>query len=496
MTVDHGIQPFILYPFQEKYVRTMHENRFVICKFPRQTGKSVTTIAYFLWYIIFNDEVKVAILANKADTAQELMNRLQLAYENLPFWIQRGIVTFNKRTIELENKSKVRAAATSSASIRGDSMNILLLDEFAHIDPPRLAEEFFTSTYPTVSSGKTTKIFMVSTPKGMNLFYKMWTEAINNRSSFVPVEVDWRDVPGRDSKWEQETIANIGPEKFEQEYNCGFLGSTGTLISNTKLRVLTFKEPEKSLHGLDVFNPPVPGNSYILTIDTAQGKGLDYHAIQVIDVTKLPYVQVAKFRNHHTPVMVLPNIIDAIGKLYNNAHVLIEVMDTGAQVADMLHFDLEYENLINVTIKGRQGQMVGGGFSKSFQRGLKMTPQSRRQGCMNLKTLIEQDKLIIQDFDTIRELTTFVSNTKTGKYEAEEGCHDDLVMSLVVFGWLVAQKYFRESSEQESDLRLKLEDENRNWIDEELTPARFMIDDGLSEDTEVDSSGNVWVATV
>jgi len=276
-------------------------------------------------------------------------------------------------------------------------------------------------------------------------------------------------------------------------HNCEFLGSTGTLINPAKLRQLSFHVPQKSIHGLDIYNPPIQGHTYAMTVDTAQGKGRDYHVVQVIDVTKLPYVQVAKYRDHNTPVIILPNIIAQIGREYNNAVALIEVMDTGMQVADMLHYDLEYENLIHVTIKGRHGQIVGGGFSKIFQRGLKMTPQARRQGCMNLKTLVEQDKLIIQDFDTIQELTTFASNGKNGKFEAEEGCHDDLVMALVVFSWLAAQRYFRESGEN-MDVRLQLEEDNKSWIEDQMI-VPLMIDDGLTDmSMEIDKSGNLWTA--
>jgi hypothetical protein len=491
VNVDKGVIPFELYPYEERYVRTMHENRFVICKFPRQTGKSTTTIAYFLWYILFNDNVKVAILANKGDTAQELMSRLQFAYEFLPFWIQQGVLVWNKRSVELENGSKIRAAATSSSGVRGDTFNIIFLDEFAHIDPPSLAEEFFTSVYPTIASGKTTKVFIVSTPKGMNLFYRMWVDANEHRSEYVPLEINWWDVPGRDQKWKEQTIKNTSVEQFAQEFDCEFLGSVGTLVNPSKLRTLNFKTPVKHLHDLDVFEGPIAGHQYCIGVDTAQGKGKDYHAFQVVDVTKIPYIQVAKYRNHFTPVMLLPNIIDQVGKLYNNALVIIEVMDTGMQVADSLHFDLEYENLINVTVKGRFGQMVGGGFAKTFQRGLKMSPQARRQGCMTLKTLIEQDKLIIQDFETIKELTTFISNGKNGKFEAEEGCNDDLVMSLVVFAWLVSQKYFRESNEH-VDVRARLETDNKSWIDEYVIPVH--IDDGLGSDMgEVDSRGTLWI---
>jgi hypothetical protein len=325
----------------------------------------------------------------------------------------------------------------------------------------------------------------------MNLFYKLWVNAYEGRSEYVPLEINWWDVPGRDENWKEQTIKNTSEEQFTQEFGCEFLGSTGTLVNPAKLRQLTFKTPTKSLHGLDVYEQPVRGHQYAISVDTAQGKGRDYHAIQVVDVSKLPYVQVAKYRNHSLPVILLPNVIAQIGKMYNDASILVEIMDTGMQVADMIHYDLEYENLIHVTIKGRHGQIVGGGYSKTFARGLKMTPQARRQGCMNLKALIEQDKLIIQDFDTIQELTTFASNGKNGKFEAEEGCHDDLVMSLVVFSWLAAQRYFRESGDN-IDVRLQLEEENRRWIEDEMVIPLY-IDDGVTGvGVEIDKAGDLW----
>lgn len=494
LNVDRGIVKFDLYDYEEDFIHKMQTNRFVISKFPRQSGKSTTVIAYFLWYILFNDNVKVALLANKAETAQELMSRLQFAYECLPFWIQQGVLVWNKRSIELENGSKMRCAATSASAVRGDTYNIIFLDEFAHIQPPRLADEFYTSVYPTIMSGQTTKMFIVSTPKGMNLYYKLWIDAVEKRSNYVAVNVDWDQVPGRDEKWKEKVISDIGPDRWAQEFECQFIGSSGTLISSTKLRQLVFRNPISDVHGLNLYEFPKKEHRYCLSVDTAEGKGADYHVIQVIDVTKLPFKQVAVFRDNTSPVMLLPNIIDTIGRYYNDAQVIIEIASTGMQVADMLHYDIEYPNIIHITVKGKFGQVVGGGFSKTFQCGVKMSPAVKRMGCMNLKTLIEQDKLIIQDFNTISELTTFV-DSGNGKYQAEEGCNDDTTMSLVVFAWLAAQRYFRTDDEG-IDVRHNLEEENKDWINSEMLPPILEIDDGRGVDYEIDTQGIVWQSII
>lgn len=486
--VDHGLVPFELYPFQEKLVKTAHTNRFIICKMPRQSGKSTTFVAYFLWYLIFNDNVNCALLANKGGTAREILSRLQLAYEHLPFWLQQGIVIWNKGNIELENGSKILAAATSGPAVRGGSFNLIFLDEFAHIHN-NLAEEFFTSVYPTISSGKTTKVFIVSTPRGMNMFYKMWQDAVEGKSNYIPIDIHWSEVPGRDDKWKEETIKNTSPEQFSQEFDTEFLGSTSTLISATKLKTLLWRKPIHESDGLDIYEMPVKGNQYVLTVDTAEGKGMDYHAFVVFDVTHYPYKMVAKFKNRTLHYMLYPNVIYKVAKEYNDAAVLVEILATGMQVADNLHFDLEYENLITVSVKGRNGQIVGGGFQKNSQRGVKTSKAVKKMGCLNLKSLIESDKLIISDFETITELSTFVSDGMT--FNAEEGCFDDLVTCLWLFGWLVSQKYFRESVDR--DIRIKMEQDHMKQVESDILP--FFIDamgGSAEEESFVDSNGDRW----
>lgn len=219
VTLDHGLQPIDLYPFQDKMISRFHNHRFNICKLPRQSGKSTIVVSYLLHYSIFNDNANIAILANKASTAKDLLDRLQTAYENLPKWLQQGVLIWNKASLELENGSKIIAASTSASAVRGGSYNIIFLDEFAFI-PNHIADQFFSSVYPTISSGKSTKVIIVSTPRGMNHFYKLWHDAERNKNEYVPTEVHWSEVPGRDQKWREQTIANTSEQQFRVEFEC------------------------------------------------------------------------------------------------------------------------------------------------------------------------------------------------------------------------------------------------------------------------------------
>ena len=484
--VDRGLVSFEMYDYQKDMVHTFNDNRFVICKMPRQTGKSTTIIAYLLHYVLFNENVNVAILANKGAVARELLGRLQLAYEHLPKWLQQGVVIWNKGNIELENGSKILASATSGSAVRGSSFNIIFLDEFAHV-PSNIAEQFFTSVYPTISSGESTKVLIVSTPLGMNMFYKMWADAQEKRNNYVPLEVHWSQVPGRDEKWKQETIKNTSEVQFTQEFECEFIGSTHTLISATKLRTMVFKTPVFSKNGLDVYEEPIKNALYCMIVDTAQGKDQDYSAISIFDISQIPYRQVAKYRSNKISPMLYPDIIFHIGKKYNMSWVLLEVNDVGSQVAETLHYDLEYENIIVSSMKGRAGQQIGGGFAKNIQLGIRTSKQLKRIGCSALKEMIESDKLIISDFDTISELTTFA--VKNNSYEAEEGSNDDLAMTLVIFSWLVQQRYFKDLTDL--DIRKKLADEQMKALEEDLLPFGI-IDDGRDAETFTDNSGTTW----
>ena len=487
VSLDEGLTQFTPYNFQEKLIKNFHHNRFNICKMPRQTGKSTTVVSYLLHYAIFNDSVNIGILANKASTARELLARLATAYENLPKWMQQGILVWNKGNIELENGSKILAASTSASAVRGMSFNILFLDEFAFV-PNHVAEQFFASVYPTITSGKSTKVIIVSTPHGMNHFYRMWHDAEKNANEYIPTDVHWTEVPGRDSEWKRQTIANTSEQQFKVEFECEFLGSVDTLIAPSKLRSLVYDAPKTKSAGLDVYTDPIRNHDYIVTVDVARGVGNDYSAFVVTDITTFPHRVVAKYRNNEIKPMMFPNIIWEVAKSYNSAYILCEVNDVGDQVAAILQYDLEYQNLLMCSMRGRAGQIVGQGFSgKKTQLGLKMSKTVKKVGSLNLKTMIEEDKLLINDYEIISELTTFIQ--KNNSFEAEDGCNDDLAMCLVIYAWLVAQDYFKELTDQ--DVRKRIYDEQKNQIEQDMSPFGF-ISDGLDEDSFVDNNGDRW----
>ena len=485
VNVDRGLIPFDMWDFQEDMVRTFHNNRFTIAKMPRQVGKTTTTVGYMLWSAIFNDEYTIGILANKGQLARDILGRIQKAYEYLPSWLQQGIMTWNKGSLELENGSKIFAYATSAAGVRGGTYNLIFLDEFAFV-PHNMAVEFFTSTYPVISSGQTSKVIIVSTPNGLNLFYKMWTDAIENRSTYKTVEVHWSQVPGRDAKWKEETIRNTSEEQFRQEFETEFIGSNATLISGSKLRSLAFHNPIYTEEGLDIYEQPIPGHLYIASVDCSEGVLLDYSAINILDVTQVPYRQVAKFRSNKIPLLFLPTIIYSLAKKYNEAFALIETNNIGQQVVDILHYDLEYENIYKTEQHHIKGQSISSGFKRSTSFGVKTTKSVKKIGCANLKTLIENDKLIISDFDTIAELNTFVRVRDS--YAAEEGSNDDLAMGLVLFAWLTAQSFFKDSTN--IDIRQFMLAEQNLLGEEELVPVGI-FDDGRKEEVTV-AGDDIW----
>ena len=492
VSLDEGLVPFKMYDFQEDIVDTIHNDRFTICKMPRQSGKSTTMVSYILHYVLFNPNMNVAILANKAATARDILGRLQLAYENLPKWLQQGVVSWNKGSVDLENGSRVVASSTSSSAVRGGSYNMIFLDEFAFV-PTNVAEDFFSSVYPTISSGKSTKVIIVSTPNGMNLFYKLWVDAENKRNSYNIIDVHWSQVPGRDDKWRTETIANTSEEQFRREFDCEFLGSANTLINPSKIKTMAFHNPIQSNAGLDMYEKPNDGGTYVVVADVARGTNNDFSAFIVFDVTTVPYKIVAKYRNNEIKPLLFPNIIYDVSKAYNEAYILVEVNDIGEQVATALQFDLEYDNLIMASMRGRAGQVVGGGFSGGkAQLGVRTTKAVKRLGCSNLKQIVETDKLIINDYDLINEFSTFI--LKGQSFEAEEGHTDDLAMCCVLFSWLVEQTYFKELTDD--DIRARMFLEQQHQLEQDMAPFGF-VDDGLDDGpTMIDEYGTRWSPVV
>jgi hypothetical protein len=490
VSLDEGLVPFKLYDFQKDMIGTFHSNRFTICKLPRQSGKSTTIIAYLLHYVLFNPSVNVAILANKAATARDLLGRLQLAYEHLPKWLQQGVMSWNKGSLELENGSKILASSTSASAVRGGSYNIIFLDEFAYV-PANVAEQFFSSVYPTISSGKTTKVMIVSTPHGMNMFYKLWVDAEEKRNEYIPIEVHWSEVPGRDDAWKEQTIKNTSEAQFNTEFECQFLGSIDTLIAPAKLRTLAYRQPMQSNAGLDVHVKPEEGHTYMLTADVSRGTSNDYSAYVVVDVSEIPYKIVAKYKDNEIKPLLFPAKIYDVARAYNQAFVLVEVNDIGEQVANTLQFDLEYDNLMMASMRGRAGQILGGGFSGGrAQLGVRTTKAVKRIGCSNLKQLVEDNKIIIEDLDIINELSTFI--IKGQSFEADEGCNDDLVACLFIFAWATDQQYFKELSDM--DVRATMIREQQDLLEQDMAPFGFIVD-GLEDENIgeiVDEYGTRW----
>lgn len=487
INVDKGLVNFKLYDYQKKMLRSMQNERYTIIATARQAGKSTTTCAFILWYILFNTDKTVALLANKGETAREILGRVQLAYQHLPKWLQQGVKEWNKGSFELENNSRVLAAATSSDAIRGYSINLLFIDEAAFIDT---WDEFFTSVYPTISSGQESKIVLVSTPNGLNHFYSLWKNAEEKRNQYNPIKVMWWDVPGRDEKWQQDTLAamNFDKEKFEQEYCVEFMGSSGTLISGWKLKELVHENPVQKKDGFYMYKPPIENNVYAIVADVSRGKGLDYSAAQIINVTKMPYDQVAVYHNNSITPADYASTLHQIAKFYNHAPVLVEINDIGEQVSHTLHSEFEYDNVMFTESAGRSGKRITSGFGANIDKGIRTTKTVKNIGCSILKLLIEQNQLVINDFNTIQELAKF--SKKGDSYQAESGAHDDLVMGLVLFAWLSDQQYFKDITN--INTLMKLREKSEEDIMNDLLPFGY-VDGGEPLEEIIQSPGGSWM---
>jgi len=487
VSLDKGLIPFKLYDCQKEKVKTILGNRKVILMEGRQQGKTITSAACILWYTLFQQNKTVAILANKSAAAREVLYRYELMYELLPIWMQQGVKTFNKGDIELENGSRVFTAATSSSGIRGKSVNWLYIDEAAII-PNNVAEDFFTAVYPTISAGETTKILLTSTPLGYNHFWKFWNEAEQGLNGFVPMFIPHTLIPGRDEKWAEEQRAILGELKFNQEVLCRFLGSSNTLINPDTIGRMSTKQPIYSKDGLDIFEEPEEEHVYMISADTSRGVGGDYCAFSVIDISGYPHKVVAKYRNNRISPLAYPNIIAKIGKDYNKAYVLVEINDNGQQVADSLYMDLEYENVFFVGSNSKTGQFLSGGFSQGSTLGVRTTKLVKRLGCTTFKSLVESNKLLIHDVDIIGEISTFIE--VNGHYKADEGYHDDLVMTLVLYSWATNESFFKDLTD--TNLRKILFEEQFKQIEENLTPFGI-IDRGPEQKPPPEiEDGSVW----
>jgi len=475
ISLDGGLVPFDLYPYQQDMFSHFNENRFSIVLACRQSGKSVSSVVYLLWYAIFHPEKTIAILANKGSTAKEMLARVTLALENLPFFLQPGCKTLNKTSVEFSNNSRIISASTSSSSIRGMSVNLLFLDEFALVQNDA---EFYTSTYPVISAGKSTKIIITSTAKGIgNVFHKLWEGAVQGTNNFKPFRIDWWDVPGRDEKWKQETIANSSELEFNQEFGNDFLGSGNTLVSADKLLKLHAKNPIYQQDNVRVYERPDPDAEYMMFVDVGKGRGKDYSTFNIIDISARPFRQVAVFQDNNISPLLFPDVIYKYAKTYNEAYVLIENNDQGVVVCNGLYYEIEYENVFVESAV------------KSNSIGVFMDRKVKRIGTSTIKDLIEQDQIIICDSATIVELTTFVAHGSS--YGASNGNHDDLVMNLVLFGWFSTTNMFAEQADV--DIKKMLYEEQMKLIEDDMLPFGE-IDNGLDQSVEI-IDGDVWTRT-
>ena len=497
VTLDHGIQPFKLYDCQKEKVETIHNNRKVIIMEGRQQGKTTVAAAYILWYTLFQESKTVAILANKASTAREIMSRYQLMFEHLPPWMQQGVKTWNKGDVELENGSVVFTAATTAAGIRGKSVNLLYIDEAAII-PNTIADQFFTAVYPVISAGQTTKILITSTPLGYNHFWKFWNDAVNKVNDFIPMFIPYSRIPGRDEAWALEQRRQLGELKYNQEVLCKFLGSSLTLIDSSTIEYMSTCPTVYSKDGLDLYEYPIKAerddeeklvrkpHSYVIVADTAKGVGGDYSAFVIVDITEVPYKLVGKYRDNKIAPMLYPTIIHKVARDFNDAYVLIET-NSSEQVAHILHNELEYGNLVFVNRSTKTGQVVSGGFGGGkTQLGVNTDKRVKRIGCFTFKSLLEEKKLLVFDADVISEISTFIQVRDS--YQADDGYHDDLVMPLVLFSWLTTNPYFREMSDV--NIREAMYQERIKQIEEEVVPFGFIMNGG--EDELIVEDGDIW----
>lgn len=442
VNLDKGLMLFDMFPFQEKMVKNLLNHRNTIFKLPRQSGKTTTTAAFAIHQAIFIDNYSILIAANKARTAIDIMKRIREAFQFLPKWLQQGVIKWNEGSVEFENGSRIVAVPTTSDAARGFSYNMIVLDEFAFL-PKNIADEFFTSVIPTISSGETTKIAILSTPKGMNHFYKLWTETEKKQTNFKPLEIKWNDVPGRDAAFKKRMLESFGGDvtRWLQEFEADFIGTSNTLISPTTIKNLVFDKPiGQTQVGVTIYEQPIPDHTYFMCVDTAEGKGLDYHAFTVMDITSIPFNVVARFRNNVLSELLLPDIIYQMAKIYNEAFVLIETRSLGASVSGQLFYELEYPNILAAEPRGRNGLVLTNFRDKN--RGLSTSAQSRAIGCSRMKVLVESGQLLFKDFEIIEELSNFV--LIRDKFQADEGYHDDLVMTMIMFSWASSTAFFKE----------------------------------------------------
>jgi hypothetical protein len=473
--IDQGLVQFDPYDYQRTMISNYQNNRFNINLLSRQSGKTTAVAVFAIWHVLFHDRKSVLIMANKLKTAKDILDRIKKIYENLPRWLQIGISEWNKFNIELENQSVIATSTTTADAGRSGSISLLILDEFAFVKNT-IASQFWQSSYPTITSGTESKVIIISTANGMNLFYKMWMDATNERSDFVPFEVHWQDVPGRDEEWKKQTIANMGgnEDDFRQEYENEFIGTSQTLLPISTIKRLVFEDVIEKTDEYSIYEKPQPDHLYFGFVDVSRGIGNDFSTIQMIDITEYPHKQVAVYRNNTISPIVFPKVIMEWAKSYNFAYILLEANDSGEGVGNVLRDELEYENIVQVSHQGRAGQRLGGGYSRLVRSGVMTSVRTKNIGCQALREVIENNRLIIRDYMTIQEFSTFVA--KKSSYQADEGMTDDLIMPLVIYGWAIQEPYFKDLTNQ--NIRTELEDELDETLLSSIPPFGF-IDDGV-----------------
>jgi len=480
VNIDLGKIKIPLYKYQKKMLKAMKTpqryrgelKRHCIVLSSRQVGKSVVSRIFLLHSILFNKDKTYAILANKEKTALKLLKELKDAYAMLPLWLQQGVVDggWNKQSIEFENGIRVISSSTSSSAIRSESIALVFLDEFAFV-PDNIANEFMSSVYPTISSGKTSRIIIVSTPKGLNAFHDIWKDAIDGNNNYYPIKVNWWEVPGRDKKFKEQTIKDLpgGLVQWSQEYACQFLGSSSTLIESDILETTETIDPIalKWSGALQIFEEPIAGGSYVLGIDTAKGVGNDSSVIQVLKVVNdRKIIQVATYRNNLISPYDYGSVCLAIGQYYNNAYMMVESNAEGGEVLNVLWYDFEYENICNCDKKGL---------------GIRSTRTSKLNANMLLKEYMDKGWLKINNKHTIYELSRYVE-VRPNIFKSEtETAHDDEVTSLLWGLWFIRTPFYDgKITDRTFDNRFKLEDNTDN-------EAPFMyIDDGINSNFDYD----------
>ncbi len=475
---DGQVLKYDPFPYQVRFAKAALKNRYILVKLGRQMGKTTAATAIILWHVLFKRRYKVALTANKLEQAIEILDRIKLAIEWVPAWLQQGMVTWRATRLAFENGSMIQAAATSMSGIRGKSYSMIYMDEFAHIHP-NTQKKFYESVFPAISAGKKTKLFITTTPNGLDMFYKLWVDSENKTNDFKRVDAHWSEMPGRDEAWAIKERERLGDEGFAQEYDTEFLGSSATLINGRKLATIPYANPEETTTlGVKIFKRPVKDHTYVCSVDVSRGLGLDYQAMTVIDVTSKPWEVVASYRNNKLPPYLVHETVHDTAVYYNTAMVLVETNDVGLRVAeDLLQID-EYENVIMTQVKGKHGSRVGGGFGTQSRYGVKTTPQVKRIGCTNLKQLVERDQLVINDRDILWELGRFVGKNNT--FKAEDGAHDDLVMTLVLFSWLSDQQYFKDSVDTTGLRKALIDQANDSWGERDIAPFG-LVDNAIDE---------------